>query len=60
MRIDCELLERARDLAYWDRLSLVMVVEDALRAAIQRYEASHGPLAERPRSARRLRRRGAR
>jgi hypothetical protein len=57
MRIDGELLERARDLAYWDRLSLVAVVEQALRASIVRYEEAHGPLSSRPRSARRLRRR---
>lgn len=51
VRVDPGLLERARDLAYWDRLTLVAIVEAGLRAVVADYEAEHGALPQRPRSA---------
>jgi len=57
VRVDPDLLERARDLAYWDRLTLVAIVEAGLRAVIADYEADHGLLPARPRAVSRGKRR---
>lgn len=59
VRVEADLLERARDLAYWDRRTLVEIVEDGIRSAVLQYEEEQGPLAARPRRGLRGRRPGA-
>lgn len=40
--IPFDTVERVRNAAYWDRVPLARIVDDALNAAIDRYERSRG------------------
>jgi uncharacterized protein with NAD-binding domain and iron-sulfur cluster len=38
------ILEKVKAIAYWDRLDIKTVVNDALQAAVNKYEVENGPI----------------
>lgn len=39
-----ELIQKMKDLAYWDRMNIKEVYEEAINDRIAKYEKKHGPL----------------